>query len=129
LEGKAPPEPAEVRAIVDRYIASLPPDQQAALRELRKMVIAAAPDAVEALSYGMPAFRYHDHMLLWYMGAKAHCSLFPTAAVIDAHREDLAPYTTSKGTIQFTQGHPLSPELIASMVHDRMARIDRGEKP
>lgn len=129
LEGIARPEAADVPAIIDRYIAGLPPAQQVVLKELRERVATVAPDAMDALSYGMPAFRYHDHMLLWYMGAKAHCSLFPTAAVIDAHRADLAGYTLSKGTIRFTPERPLSAELVASIVRDRMARIDRGEKP
>jgi uncharacterized protein YdhG (YjbR/CyaY superfamily) len=129
LEGAAQPDDADIPAIVDRYIAGLPPDQQVALEDLRRRVAAVAPDAVEALSYGMPAFRYHDRSLLWYIGAKAHCSLFPTAAVIDAHRAELAGYTLSKGTIQFTPEHPLPADLVASIVRDRMARIDRGEKP
>ena len=129
LEGTTQPAAADVPAIIDRYIAGLPPNQQVALTDLRRQVAGAVPDAVETLSYGMPAFRYHDRMLLWYMGAKAHCSLFPTAAVIDAHRADLAGYKLSKGTIQFTPERPLSADLVASIVRDRMARIDRGEKP
>lgn len=129
LEGARQPEAADVPAIIDRYVAGLPPDQQVVLQDLRQTVATVAPDAVEALSYGMPAFRYHDHMLVWYMGAKAHCSLFPTAAVIEAHRADLAGYALSKGTIQFTPEHPLPADLVASVVRDRMARIDRGEKP
>ena len=129
LEGTRQPAAAEVSAIIDRYIAGLPPDQQVVLTELRRRVATVAPDAVETLGYGMPAFRYHGRMLLWYMGAKAHCSLFPTAAAIDAHRADLADYKLSKGTIQFTPEHPLSADLVASIVRDRMVRIDRGEKP
>ena len=129
LEGGQAPDPTAIPAIIDRYIADLEPAQQAALREVRETVIALDPGIEEALSYGMPAFRYHDRMVLWYMGAKAHCSLFPTAAVIDAHRADLEGFRLSKGTIQFTPDNRVSKSLLERMVRDRMARIDRGEKP
>ncbi len=129
LEGTAPTDPASIRRAIDGYLAGLPLAQRAALQELRDTVAGAAPAAVEAISYGMPAFRYHDRALVWYMAAKAHCSLFPTAAVIKAHEEALAGFALAKGTIRFTPDHPLPKDLVASIVRDRMARIDRGESP
>ena len=120
----APADAAAVaRAWIDAYLAALPADQRAVLQSLRETIAAAAPEAVEAISYGMPAFRYRGRGLVWYLAAKAHCSLFPTAATIDAHRAELADFSLSKGTIRFTPAHPLPKDLVATLVRDRMAQI------
>ena len=109
---------------IDAYLAGLPADQGATLQALRETIAAAAPEATEAISYGLPAFRYRGRVLLWYHAAKAHCSLFPTAAVIEAHRAELADFALAKGTVRFTPVHPIPGELVAEIVRDRMAQID-----
>jgi uncharacterized protein YdhG (YjbR/CyaY superfamily) len=118
------PDAAAATAWIDAYLGALPADPRAALQTLRETIAATAPDAIEAVSYGMPAFRYHGRLLVWYLAAKAHCSLFPRAAVIEAHRGELAGFKLAKGTIQFTATHPLPPDLVATMVRDVMAEID-----
>ena len=65
---------------VDDYLAALPPDQRAALEHLRATIRAAAPDATEAISYGMPAFKQDGRGLVGYAAFKAHCSLFPMSS-------------------------------------------------
>jgi uncharacterized protein YdhG (YjbR/CyaY superfamily) len=115
---------AVANAWIDAYLATLPAEQRVALQSLRETISAAAPEAVEAISYGLPAFRYRGRPLVWYLAAKAHCSLFPTAAVIDAHRAELAGFDLAKGTIRFTPDHPLPMDLVARLVRDRMAQIN-----
>lgn len=116
---------SEATARIDATLAALPADQRAALQALRGQIAAAAPEAVEAISYGAPAFRYHGRPLVSYAAAKAHCSLFPMSpAVVDAHRGELGGYDTAKGTIRFTPRHPLPEDLVARIVRARMAEID-----
>ena len=110
-------------AWIDVYLTGLPADQRAVLQALRETIAAAAPEATEAISYGLPAFRYHGRVLLWYHAAKAYCSLFPTAAVIDAHRAELADFGLAKGTVRFTPAHPIPAELVGEIVRDRMAQV------
>ena len=119
-----PPSAAEATVRIDAYLATLPADKRAALQGLRETIAAAAPEAVEAISYGIPAFRYQGRPLLWYVAAKAHCSLFPTAAVIDAHRKELEGFDLAKGTSRFTLDRPLPKNLVARLVRDRMAQLD-----
>jgi len=110
---------------IDAALAALPADQRDALRSLREIIAAAAPEAEDAISYGMPAFRYHGRALVAYAAFKGHCSLFPmSSALIDAHRDDFAAWATAKGTIRFQPSDPLPPDLVATIVRARMDQID-----
>ena len=110
---------------IDSTLAALPADQRDALRSLREIIAAAAPEAEDAISYGMPAFRYHGRALVAYAAFKGHCSLFPmSSALIDAHRDDFAAWATAKGTIRFQPSDPLPPDLVATIVRARMDQID-----
>jgi uncharacterized protein YdhG (YjbR/CyaY superfamily) len=118
-------DPTTATARIDATLAALPADQRAALQALRETIAAAAPEAEEAISYGMPAFRYRGRPLVSYSAFKAHCSFFPmSAAMIEAHRHELGDFATAKGTLRFTPQHPLPDDLVARMVRERMAQID-----
>ena len=107
---------------VDEFLANVPPGARAALEELRGVIRAAAPEAVEAVAYGVPAFRYRGRPLVSYGAAKAHCSFYvQSPEVIVAHADALRGYRTSKGTVQFQPDDPLPAELITTLVRARMA--------
>lgn len=102
-------------------MATLPGPARSALARLRAAIRSAAPrEATETISYGIPAFKA-KRVLVWYAAFSTHCSLFPTAAVIDAFRRELAPYTIAKGTVQFPIGKPLPVALIKKLVRARAA--------
>ena len=110
---------------IDAILAKLPAEQHAALQDLRDTIAKAAPDAVEAMSYGAPAFRYRDHPLVSYAAAKAHCAFYVMSPeVIVAHEAELKGFDTSKGTVRFTSNQPLPAELVAKIVRARMAESD-----
>ena len=118
-------DPTSATDQIDTRLAALPADQRAALQELRETIAAAAPEAVETISYAMPAFRYRKRALVAYDAFKTHCSLFPmSAALIESYGDALAAFTTSKGTLRFTPEHPIPKHLVERIVHDRMAQID-----
>lgn len=114
-----------VTSPIDAVLASLPDDQRAALQSLREAIAAAAPDAVEAMSYGAPAFRYRDHPLVSFNAARRHCAFYVMSPdVIVAHEADLAGFDTSKGTIRFTPAQPLPAGLVTKLVRARVAETD-----
>jgi uncharacterized protein YdhG (YjbR/CyaY superfamily) len=118
---------AAATAEIDADLATLPADMRIALEALRGAIRAAAPGAVEAISYGAPAFRYRGHPLVSYRAAKAHCSFFPmNPTVIEAHRDELKAYDTAKGTIRFTPDRPLPEGLVAKIVRARLDDLDQG---
>lgn len=109
---------------VDAILAALPAGQRDVLESLRRTISAAAPDAEEAISYGVPAFRYRGRPLVAYSAAKRHLSFFPMGPeVIEAYRAELEGFDTAKGTIRFTPERPLPPDLVTRMVRTRVAAI------
>jgi uncharacterized protein YdhG (YjbR/CyaY superfamily) len=120
-------DPAAGRAAVEAYLAKQPPANQAALGELRGRIARLAPDATEAISYGMPAFRYKDHFLVSYAGWAKHCAFYPlTGATTAAHAAELAGLSFATGTIRFTPPQRLSDGLLGAIVRERLAAIDAG---
>ena len=106
---------------VDEYIARVPPKFRLLLQRLRKTIKAAAPEAEEVISYGMPAFR-QKRMLVYYAAFKDHCSLFVGSATV--RREfgaELKPFEAGKGTLQFAPEHPLPSDLVTRIVKARVA--------
>jgi uncharacterized protein YdhG (YjbR/CyaY superfamily) len=121
----APEEDPKARAgaeAVDAYLAALPEPARTTLGKIRASIRAAAgPEATEVISYKMPAFRYKG-ILVWYSAFSEHCSFFPgNSKLIEEFAEDLAGYSTAKGTIRFPLDKPLPASLIRKIVRIRMA--------
>jgi uncharacterized protein YdhG (YjbR/CyaY superfamily) len=113
---------------VEQYLAKVPSEHRATLEKLRKTIRATAPKAVEVISYGIPTFKLDGRMLVSYAAFKEHCSFFPGAAPIKAHEAELKSYETSKGTIRFPIGKPLSATLVKKLVKTRIEENDARKK-
>jgi uncharacterized protein YdhG (YjbR/CyaY superfamily) len=115
---------------VDAFLVALAPEMRAALENLRRAIRAAAPGAEESINYGVPAFKYRGRPLVSFGPAKNHCSFYvQSLAVMEAHRDELASYDTSKGTVRFEPDAPLPDALVAKLVQARMAETDATAKP
>ena len=108
---------------VDEYLAGVPKEARNTLEKLRQTIKAAAPMASEVISYQMPMYKHHG-MVVGFAAFKNHCSIFPGAAVMDAYKEELKQYDTSKGTIRFLANKPLPATLVKKLVR---ARIKENE--
>jgi uncharacterized protein YdhG (YjbR/CyaY superfamily) len=108
---------------IDDYLARVPEPAHATLQKLRAAIRSALPPAAaETISYKIPAF-HHGEIIIWFAAFANHCSIFPTARVIEMFKDDLKPYTISKGTIQFPIDKPFPAALIKKMVRARLAQI------
>jgi uncharacterized protein YdhG (YjbR/CyaY superfamily) len=110
---------------VDEYLASLPDDQRKTLTTMRENIRALAPDAVEAISYGMPTFKYRGRPLIHFAAAKNHCAIYGDMVV--AQHDLLEGYDTSKGTLRFSSNKPLPKTLLKKLLAGRIASIDQAE--
>jgi uncharacterized protein YdhG (YjbR/CyaY superfamily) len=98
---------------VDEYIATHPEDVQAILQRVRGAIRKAMPAAEEAISYQIPTYRLHGGAVLYFAGWKQHYSLYPaTDHLVEAFKDELAPYNVNKGTIRFPLSQPVPMELI-----------------
>ena len=119
----AKPKPSATPKTIDDYLARVTEPAHTTLQKLRAAIRSALPPtATETISYKIPAFRAGE-IIIWFAAFGNHCSIFPTARIIEMFKNDLKPYTISKGTIQFPIDKPLPDALIKKMVRARLAQI------
>ena len=112
---------------VDEYLARVPEPARSTLNKMRAVIRSAVPpEATETISYRIPAFK-HKGVLVWFAAFSNHCSLFPTASVVEAFKNELKGFSTSKGTIHFPTDEPLPTALIKRIVKARVAQ-NEGKK-
>ena len=113
---------------VDEYLAGVPEPARSTLNKVRAAIrTAVPPGTTETISYRMPAFK-HNGVLVWYAAFSNHCSLFPTGAVIEAFKNELKKFSTSKGTIQFSTDKPLPAELVKKLVKARVVQSESKKR-
>jgi uncharacterized protein YdhG (YjbR/CyaY superfamily) len=114
--------PKVTYSTIDEYIAGYPPDAQKVLRKVRQVVHEAAPEATEAIKYGIPTFVLGGNLV--HFGAfKEHLGFFPTPSGIVAFQDELAKYAQSKGTIRFPYSQPIPYDLITRVVKARVKEV------
>jgi len=111
---------------VDAYIKTAPKEVRVQLVQLRKIVKAAAPDAEEGISYGMPYYKYCG-ALVGFAAFKNHIGFFP-GPIINEFKHELVGYETSKGTVRFPIGKPLPVALIKKLLEARIAKNEAKSK-
>jgi uncharacterized protein YdhG (YjbR/CyaY superfamily) len=112
---------------IDEYIRTFPPDIQAVLGKIRQTIKAAAPGAVETISYQMPAFKLNGKMLVFFAAFKNHIGFYPLPSGITSFEKDLSNYAWSKGTVRFPLDKPIPYDLVEKIVKSR-AKENLGKK-
>ncbi|MFO7661595.1 MAG: DUF1801 domain-containing protein [Chloroflexota bacterium] len=104
---------------IDEYITGFPEEIQETLQAIRQAIHEAAPEATEAISYQMPTFKLNGNLV--HFGAfKQHIGFYPTPSGTEHFQAELAPYTSSKGAIQFPLEEPIPYRLITEIVKFRV---------
>ena len=115
---------ASAAAKVRAYFASLSPDARRELKKIRDVIRAAAPDATESISYGIPTFKLDGRVLIYCAGWKNHTSVYPlTPAIMRDHGAELEKYETSKGTVRFPLSEPVPIAFVKRLVKTRLAEL------
>ena len=108
---------------IDDYIAEFPAPTQQALREVRALIRAAAPEATETISYAIPTFDLNGKHLAHFAGYAHHVGFYPGASGIAAFEDEIRRYRHAKGSVQFRLAEPLPVDLIRRMVEFRIAEL------
>ena len=113
---------------IDEYIAAFPADIQEILLDIRAVIQQEAPDAQEAISYGMPTFKLNGN-LVHFAAFKHHIGFYPTPTGIDEFKEALSAYKGAKGSVQFPFDQPMPYDLIRAIVRFRIGENQKKAAP
>jgi len=110
-------------AEIDAYLARLEEPKRTSLSQLRATILELIPDAEQGISYAVPAFRVRGKVIAGFAAFKHHLSYLPhSGSVFPELREDVAPYATSSGALQFPIDTPLPRELVEKLIAVRLAQ-------
>ena len=113
---------------IDEYLAGVREPAGSTLNKIRAAIRSVLPpEAAVTISYRIPAFKYKG-ILLWFAAFPDHCSLFPKASTIEAFKNELKGYSTSKGTIRFPVDQPLEAALVRRIVKTRVAQNEKKRR-
>ena len=113
---------------IDEYIATFPRNVRDVLEELRRIIRESAPEAEEAISYGMPAFKLHGN-LVYFAAWKNHIGFYPGgSSAIEAFKKELSPFKQAKGTVQFPLDKPIPLDLVKKIVKFRVKENESKKK-
>ncbi len=108
---------------VDEYLVGFDGEVRSRLDTMRATIRSAAPDAVESMAYGMPAYTLDGKALVYFAGFARHVGFYATPNGHVAFAEDLARYRQGKGSVQFQHTEPLPTDLVRRVVEFRVGTI------
>lgn len=104
---------------VDEYIADFPKKIQNVLKQIRKTIRTAAPEAEEKISYAMPTFFLKGN-LVHFAAFRNHIGFYSVPSGNQAFREELSVYKGAKGSVQFPLDQSMPLDLISKIVKFRV---------
>ena len=108
---------------IEGYIAQFPSDVQTRLHQMRTIIRTTAPQAIESISYAMPAYKLQGKPLVYFAGYPNHIGFYATPVGYEPFQPELAQYKQGKGSVQFPHSQPLPVELITRIVEFRVATV------
>jgi uncharacterized protein YdhG (YjbR/CyaY superfamily) len=113
---------------IDEYIKTFPEDVQIILEKIRQTIHKAEPDAIETISYQMPAFKLEGRVLVYFAGWKNHIGFYPTPSGTAAFKKELSRYGGAKGSVKFPIDKPIPFDLIGKIVRYRVKENARKKR-
>lgn len=110
-------------AEIDAYLANLEEPKRSTLQLLRQTILEVIPEAEEGISYKLPAFRIHGKVVAGFAAFKNHLSYLPhSGSVFSELKEEVSPYRTSSGALQFAVDGPLPKDVVERLIAVRVAQ-------
>jgi uncharacterized protein YdhG (YjbR/CyaY superfamily) len=111
---------------IDQYIQQFPEDIREKLTELRNVILNAAPEVTERISYKMPAFHWKEN-LIYFAVYKNHIGIYPTSKPMIHFKQELKNYKSSKGAFQIPLNQEIPKGLIEKIVTFRVESIKQKQ--
>jgi uncharacterized protein YdhG (YjbR/CyaY superfamily) len=112
---------------IDRYLDALAEPKRATLARLRQTILDILPEAGQAISYGVPAFKVGGKTIAGFAAFKNHLSYLPhSGSVFPQLRDELRGYSFSSGALRFSAGEPLPAPLVAKLIAVRLQQTFPG---
>jgi uncharacterized protein YdhG (YjbR/CyaY superfamily) len=108
---------------VDEYIKKADKKVQDALIEVRSIVQKTVKDADEEIAYGMPSYTWKEKPLFYFAAMKGHLGIYPTPGPIQACRDILKDFSTSKGCVRIPYQSKIPRTIIAKLLKERVREI------
>lgn len=109
---------------VESYISSFPKTVQEILKEIRKTILLAAPNAEESISYKMPAYKTNGKPLVYFAAFKNHIGFYATPSGHEQFEKELSKYKQGKGSVQFPLDDNIPFDLIKRITEFRKSEND-----
>lgn len=110
------------------YVASLAEPLRGTAEGVRAAILRAAPDAEEAIRYGMPAFLYAGKPFLYFAVWKSHVGVYPVYADAGELEPTVAAYRDKKDTLRFELKRPVPLDVIDAVARYKRARADEAAR-
>jgi uncharacterized protein YdhG (YjbR/CyaY superfamily) len=115
--------------MIDEYIAPFLKEVRDVLENIRSAISESAPNAKEAISYGIPAFRLNSSRdSVYFAGWKNHIGFYATPSGIEAFEKELSPFKQEKCSVQFPLDKPIPYDLVKKIVRYRVTEnLEKGK--
>jgi uncharacterized protein YdhG (YjbR/CyaY superfamily) len=111
--------PVAVRA----HYQSAPSPHKETMLEMRMRILEIVPDAVEVISYGMPAFKVNDTIVAGLLANKKHVGYYPfSGSILKLFPEELAAFSKTIGAVHVPIDKPLSKTLMRKLIKARLTQ-------
>jgi uncharacterized protein YdhG (YjbR/CyaY superfamily) len=112
------------REEIDAYLANVDEPKRGTLEKLRRTILSIVPEAEQCISYKMPAFRLHGHVIAGFAAFKDHLSYFPfSGSVLSQLPDDVAGYAGTKSALHFPIDEPLPEQLVKKLIEVRLRQV------
>ncbi len=111
---------------ISDYLDELSPDRRVALSELRSLIHRVAPDTIEAMQYGLPAFGD----LCAMASQKNYMALYVCEReLVKAHLAQLGKVSCGKGCIRFKRLTDLNLNSVERLLREILELRNQGIGP
>lgn len=112
---------------VDEYLGAQPPAARKVLKRMRAIIKKTlGRGAEEVISYGIPAYRLHEHIVVFFAGFKEHVAMYPITRPLEQLLKQKVgkKQLSGRGTVRFPLDEKLPEKLVALVAKFRAGEVE-----